>query len=249
MLMRGAVYVYRLLCVGPRATRVGLQWLHYVGTQVSVWKVSSGLMWAVRGHWAGVCVVWLTVVRYHLGSAKVVDTSEFVCVLGEVMLLCNEQCLFQWLSPATFSLVATSSWSSLLPCSHLASRRGRARRVGWRLAGPGTSTHVTGQRSAARPPRGKGWAWGPAVSPASHGKGTSSGYMKIDIRQAEAKAGPMMPCSCPSQPPSSAASTSLSWVLCPQPLDSILSTFRGRMEFSETTGKHILRQRDAWTLG
>lgn len=90
-------------------------------------------------------------------------------------------------------------------CSHLASRRGRARRVGWRLAGPGTSTHVTGQRSATRPPRGKGWAWGPAVSPASHGKGTSSGYMKIVIHQAEAKAGSMMPWSCPSQPSSSAA--------------------------------------------
>lgn len=38
---------------GRAATRVGLQWLHYVETQVSVWKVRSGLMWAVRGHWAG----------------------------------------------------------------------------------------------------------------------------------------------------------------------------------------------------
>lgn len=50
----------------------------------------------------------MTVARCHLGSAKVVDTSKFVCVLGEVMRLCNERSLFQWSSPATFSLVSQS---------------------------------------------------------------------------------------------------------------------------------------------
>lgn len=65
----------------------------------------------------GLCAVRVSAVKCHLGSGKVVDISEFDCMLQEVMLICNEQSQIPVVEPGETHRCHSPTWGLCLMLS------------------------------------------------------------------------------------------------------------------------------------